>query len=900
MKSLKFISLFLLIYFVGCNEYQQLENEAIPTHEVGNHKRMAFNQDVYLLNSTNKSEIYKVGFDFQGLQGDATLTKLDLWTEDNQDFELPRGGHMCVSPDNRFLTVVIAKRSRIYLIDLNTYEVRSSLLLGYRYDQRQTSISTVRENPQAFYMSKIGGITQVDVDQEGFLFIAGKAGFFRVVSDRGNGMQDPSNINTGKDIWTEIWERDDPSLENNENWVHALQYKFNGNLSVESTEDGEEYFEDVTPFNPKKVKFRGGDILFTQNSNETDGFEHQRLISFSQWKGGTAIYLDLEWNWATQTIQFDAGKVMGGLNMNRNNESGKGTGRVTGAALTGDNMVFTSHHSSKFLQLRTLDGTVVRDDIELQLDGNEENLLIHNWGDMASTQQFDRNTNNPNDKTLSNKEIDGQYFEDWYKGEKEGHQYAEVKLYRPKRRIYEPNDLSQPDPEESYNATRDSRGNAANADLADYRKNAQKFVSLGGEGGYVLMQLQTPIKVNSYSTLQVVETSWNRAPQFTPTSSGFNSYAEKAKVFVLPNDDSRYYSDTDMQVDDPDWIEIGEAFIANNEFSLSETVSEGTTIKWIMIKDSGSETPDGFDLNFVSAYEFKPEVLITQDDHPWLPCDLTEDSFAIRTGDDNPSTKVRGGEAMFRIPQANEIIESSIIELTQEQKDFLGTKSGRSRVIGLFTAEIDGKLHAYEIHDDCSIKGIRHFEWGGENKNASFVPLPLNPNNYDLSQVTTAFKKWKGFDLVYTLNGETKKVPFANKQEARLRYKKAIDYTEPTWNSVIQKLSGCGEIGDKVNITTELCLTPTGGFARSTIEGSDVFQLRNPSDDDVTFIVTTNTQGTFEIFAPAKTWHFVKGGTGTVITNVKAYTDFGGTSQTEVWNKGGTSTLGSELNCPMQ
>ncbi|PWJ44391.1 hypothetical protein [Sediminitomix flava] len=917
MKLLKFFPILFLLSLIACQEYQLEESEVLE-QEVGNNKRMAFNQDVYFLNSANgKSEIFDVDFDFQGLTGHADLTKLEL-TKDGVPFELPNGGHMCVSPDNRFLTVVVAKQSKIFLVEISSGIVKEATLMAY--DLNKTSISTVLADPEKYKMQnlknakgkKIGGITQVDVDKEGYLFIAGKAGFFRVVADRGNGEKDPSEVNYGKDIWSEIWAQQDLAyLQRNNvdtdthgsNWVHAIHYQFSGSVAVESSEDEfeEEYFEEVDTFNPKKVKFRGGDILFTQNSAETDGFEQQRLISFSQWKGGTAIYLDLHWDWKNEQIYFDAGRVMEGLNMNRNNESGKGAGRVTGAALTGDNMVFTSHHFSNYLQLRTLDGTVIRDDIELRIDGDENNLLRHNWGDMASTQQFDKNSQNPV-AGGSSKEIDGEYYNAWYRGEEIGHQYAEVKLYRPEKKVYDINELSNT--EASYNATKDSRGNSANADLADYRKNAEKFVSLGGDGGYVLMQLQMPITVSKQSMLQVVETSWNKASDYTPTSAGWNSYKESAEVYVLEGNTSKYYDPTEMDPNNSNWTSVGVAYIANNEFKLSEAIDLGTDIRWIMVKDSGSKTSDGFDVNFVSSYEAQPEILINQTDYTWLPCDITVDSYAIRSGDDNPSNKVRGGEAMYKIPDADDIVASSIIQLTQAQMDELGTKSGRSRVIGLFTAEIDGKLHAYEIHDDCAVKGMRHFEWGGENKNASFVPLPLKADKYDMSQVTTSFVDWDGFDIIYNLNGETKRVPFAQKQEARLRYKKAIDYVKvlTLWGDIIPKLSICGDKGDIIEVDSKYHwdqnrFTSDKVYISSMSKDlntnnpitTDVFQILNGYSYDIK--VDLNIDGEIlEIEVPANTWIM---GKGVFNANLKGYTIYRKSNNEEISNKGQFGTFGS-------
>lgn len=553
-------------------------------------KRMPFNERVFLLNSVgNESRIYEVDYDFQGLGESAVLTRLET------DVTIPNGGHMTMSPDNEWLTVVVASISKIFLVNVNSGAVRELGLYnfnpnGMHYDEH--------------YNNKVfkGQITQVDVDQEGYLFIAGKSGFFKVVADNGNGKVDPSFVNEGGDIWNDT----DPSLCQSANahlgecgavWVHAVPFTFSGDNYVESIEDGEDYFEDLTAFNPKKVQFLGGDILFTQNSDETDGFEQQRLLSFSQWQGNTAIALDLNWDWDNHVISFNASKVFGGSGHKFHKNK---TERVTGAALTGDNYVLTSHHKKNYLNLWNLTGDLIQKVSFTINDASAADLFsdkkaVHFWGDMASTQSFDVNSDNP--EGINSREINGEYFSQWYRGANANHQYAEVKLYRPgmSAEQYEVADLS----DDNYNVSKESRRNSANADLVDHKKNGTKFVSLGKNSGYVLMKFPSAVAVTENTTLQVVETTWDKKAQYETIASAFAAYKEKATVHVLVGETPRYYSNG--LEDNANWVEVGLASIANNEFSLSGLAGE--QIQWIKITDDYSTTPDGFDVNFVSIYD---------------------------------------------------------------------------------------------------------------------------------------------------------------------------------------------------------------------------------------------------------------------------------------------------------
>ncbi len=101
----------------------------------------------------------------------------------------------------------------------------------------------------------------------------------------------------------------------------------------------------------------------------------------------------------------------------------------------------------------------------------------------------------------------------------------------------------------------------------------------------------------------------------------------------------------------------------------------------------------------------------------------------------------------------------------------------------------------------------------------------------------------------------------------------------------VAQLSCEGEIGD-VMVFGEATDTERG-FVRSVIEGYDVFKLENPTTDVIRFIVITTGGGIYDVFVDPQTIVIVKGESGRVIVNVKA---FNGADL--VWVKWGTATLG--------
>ncbi|OHX64983.1 hypothetical protein [Flammeovirga pacifica] len=627
MKTIFKFGLFAMLLLIGFSCTHKLQEPAQIYEQDGEHSnlRMPFNQRLFLLNNDvvdgkKIGTLFELKYDFQGLgtaltddQGNsiAEMTKLEL-TKDGQPWDLPRGGHMCISPKNDFITVVVSGKSTIYLVSLTDFSVREIKL--FRYDPDGIDITT-------HYQNKFSGkITQVDVDRDGFLFLAGKSGFFRVIKDNGKGGSDDPTDNTGSDIWSDV----DKSLENTvydgEIWAHVIPYSYSGNIEMENKDDDEidlpeAYFEDmaeVTELNGTElqgeVRFWGGDILFTQNSKETGGFEGQRLISFTQW-GQRAIALELDWNWNKghdATISYNAAEIFR-LRTPHPTKQGKfkGTGRVTGAALCGDNMVFTSHHFKNKLQLWTLDGEVVDTPI-LYLDGQPwegENKKGHNWGDMASTQEFDLGENEGEYGNFGEREINGDRTSDW---KKDHWNLAEMKLYRPGT-ITKVHGATI-DEANNPNMDTEARQNSANADIADLRSKAYKFTALG-QGGYAVMRFRAPTVVTPSSRLQVVETTWNRKPNYNGDAvAALASYNEQAKVYVwLANDpynQPRYVNNTWINEGmGGQWIEVGDAYISENIFDYSKTgIPNGTPIQWVKIVDAGSGTFDGFDINFVSAY----------------------------------------------------------------------------------------------------------------------------------------------------------------------------------------------------------------------------------------------------------------------------------------------------------
>ncbi len=590
------LGLLLLVsgLMISCKD--QFADVNSPDREPEESLRMPFNEHVFFLDSRNGwSYIYKVKYDFQGLTGNATLTPFA---------KVKGGSHMAVSPASldpvdgkRYVTVV--NNGGQGLIHFFGMDYNMETGEGEHYTLGLYSAETGEKGVK---------LTQVDFDQNDFLFVAGKSGksscFYRISVDR----SETKNNNI-------ITEAKDASVS--KVWAHKLTVQDGEFLAVDEEDEDPAYVEYMDEDQGSYIKnpiFKGGDILFTQNADETDGFEHEVLISFTQAHGGAAMLVDLKFGDVPSgeyenAISLNARKMFR-LQDARGNEEGKhsfGAGKVTGAALVGDNYVITSNHKKKEFLVYSISGNgVALANPTIQWPSTVPagwavpSDSRHNWGDMASAQVFDINSENGDG--LNSREIDGpdSYRAYWDYKEMKGvatHQYAEVKLYR--RAEYDP-EISEIDEGDSFSDYKESRNNSANADIADFRKKAQKFVTLGGNSGMLLMRLPKPMNVTESSFLQVVETSWNKKHSYPTVDKAHSAYPEKAKVYILPNEDTKYY---EFGLESKNgWVCVGDVGIANNELSLLNYV--GDSFAWIKIVDFTEDSDsDGYDVNFVSAFD---------------------------------------------------------------------------------------------------------------------------------------------------------------------------------------------------------------------------------------------------------------------------------------------------------
>ncbi|HCX23586.1 MAG: hypothetical protein CMB80_31445 [Flammeovirgaceae bacterium] len=179
--------------------------------------------------------------------------------------------------------------------------------------------------------------------------------------------------------------------------------------------------------------------------------------------------------------------------------------------------------------------------------------------------------------------------------------FLEIRFFESPKNYMEdnPNNLSEDD----YSVSHAKRSNAANAYIADYSKNGPKFVSLGKENGYALLRFENEVSINLGTKLQVVETSWNKNAGYASLEAAYAAYPEQADVYILSGEKPRYYSSGLEDMSEHHWVYIGSAGIANNVVDLADIEElEETSFRWIVIVDSESTTPDGYDLNFVSVF----------------------------------------------------------------------------------------------------------------------------------------------------------------------------------------------------------------------------------------------------------------------------------------------------------
>ncbi len=591
MKRLNFLMLLVMALIVinGCKDETIVEDES--TVESGETKRMSFYEYTYFLDYEDGiSYVYQVDYDFQGLTGDAQLEPL-VCVEGN--------AHLTVTPS----TLSDTERS---LVIINNCKTASKLYL--------VPISGDHPNidPDTRYLAPEYGfdvilpddastdykITQVDFNSEDHLFCAGTLGFFEAYYGT------KSNRYINQDI----------SLATL--GTHSIYLKTYNINNLVATSDGETNYVAHTTIAYDSPELSGGDILFTQNSEETDGVESEVLISFTQW-GDQAMVITLDEGTgdasAYKLFSLRSGIATYSLSSTEN--------YVSGAALVGDNWLMTSHHNSSTFSVWNLAGEELAtptmvfpsaadlpEDWVVPADGT------HNWGDMASYQRFDHSMslNDDDDMTeylgrvmVPEDIVDYGYALTWWPRlmipEYSSHQnkvFAWSKLYVP-------NTASIPDYElnDDDNPVVDSvaRAHSANADIIDLRKNANKFVSLGKKGGMLLMRFTDPFTVTETSKLQVVETSHDKEAEYATLTDAWSDYKEKAQIYVSDNSSTYVGSWKD---DDSNWTYVGRAGIANNIFDIPQSLGE---VVWVKIVDNGSQTHDGFDVNFVSAFDYDEE-----------------------------------------------------------------------------------------------------------------------------------------------------------------------------------------------------------------------------------------------------------------------------------------------------
>ncbi len=260
-----------------------------------------------------------------------------------------------------------------------------------------------------------------------------------------------------------------------------------------------------------------------------------------------------------------------------------------------------------------------------------------------------------------------------------------------------------------------ARYTAENSNVADLREYPTRFTSLGNDKGVIILSFAQPVRVKKNTVLQIAESSYDIEASFESAYEAWNTYPEKAAVYVSNNASLSLGNNLD---DNSEWQFIGYAHVGNNMFALPKRV---TSFRMVKIVDAGSLTPDGFDLNFVATYRAHSPVVLPRSQTE-LQCRVTENSFAPTVVKDE--YQILDNVLKYQIPTSADVIDLFMFN-EYEQTQF---KRGRNPVVGTFIALLDGRLHGYEIHKDCSVTGFKKQEWGtgAEMHNASLISQPAS------------------------------------------------------------------------------------------------------------------------------------------------------------------------------
>lgn len=649
----------LLLIVSGCKT--EIDDPAsVETSEL---KRMPSSQTTFLLDYRDgMSYVYSVSYDYSGLTGNATLTPVVC---------VEGAAHLTITPstiENIDPALVIVNNgidyNKVYVVPVSGSEsIDENLYLAPEFGFDIYSAEG----------GSLGRITQVDFDQNNHLFIAGSSGFYEVYySNKSN------TALLGYDIYNS-----DPETHQLIAEAYAPGISITTTLIDDDNSDIEvgDYIE-----NPV---FNGGDILFTQNSEETAGMESEVLLAFTQ-QDDQAMLVEMNSDdntlWAYQLFTLRKNKtkyesVSSGTDQN-----------VTGAALVGDNLLMTSHHNSTTFSVWTLGGeevatptieypTSIPDGWAVPSDGT------HNWGDMASYQVFDNaeieDMSTTNGRIIPPGDDDSYAYEVWpwcqywssgcFSIEPEPYnvQFAQVKLYRQDTSIEG----------DGLNFT------ASNADIVDLRYPPEKYTSLVGDGSEIFMKVDR-FYANDDGDRAIIEV----AAWYDHTLGDY--YMKSADVYMNECGD---YGEI-LEIDN--WHYLG-TIIAYGRANYFKVPTYLESVDWIKIVSRDDEIP--VNINFVAVYNYNPDVFYSHNGIGY-----TLESFA------------KGGCEI--IPELYEIHPYPYI-FDEEELSKIPKPEGKSRAIGILMARIDDGYGdyshpycIYEMHDDGSIKPIGYLYDGDEGQ----------------------------------------------------------------------------------------------------------------------------------------------------------------------------------------